>query len=116
MWGQYQALKQQHPDTIVFFRLGDFYEVFEEDAKLVARELQITLTSRPVDAGVRVPMAGVPHQSVDAALARLIARGHRVAMAEQLRSGAEAPKRPKNRTPKAADPPVVRSDPPAPSA
>ena len=81
---QYLALKKQHPDTILFFRLGDFYETFDEDAKLVARELQITLTSRPMAKGQRVPMAGVPHHSVDNYVARLIARGHKVAMAEQL--------------------------------
>src|SRR5581483_11549563 len=80
----YLALKKQHPDTILFFRLGDFYETFDEDAKLVASELQITLTSRPMAKGQRVPMAGVPHHSVDNYLARLIARGHKVAMAEQL--------------------------------
>ncbi|MBV9120468.1 MAG: DNA mismatch repair protein MutS [Chloroflexi bacterium] len=81
---QYLALKKQHPDTILFFRLGDFYETFDEDAQLVARELQITLTSRPMAKGQRVPMAGVPHHSVENYLARLIARGHKVAMAEQL--------------------------------
>src|SRR5712692_994692 len=81
---QYLALKKQHPETILFFRLGDFYETFDEDAKLVARELQITLTSRPMAQGQRVPMAGVPHHSVDNYIARLIARGHKVAMAEQL--------------------------------
>lgn len=81
---QYLALKRQHPDTILFFRLGDFYETFDEDAKLVARELQITLTSRPMAKGQRVPMAGVPHHSVDNYVARLIAHGHKVAMAEQL--------------------------------
>jgi DNA mismatch repair protein MutS len=81
---QYLSLKKQHPDTILFFRLGDFYETFDDDAKLVARELQITLTSRPMAKGQRVPMAGVPHHSVDNYIARLIARGHKVAMAEQL--------------------------------
>jgi DNA mismatch repair protein MutS len=81
---QYLALKKLHPDTILFFRLGDFYETFDDDAKLVASELQITLTSRPMAKGQRVPMAGVPHHSVENYLARLIARGHKVAMAEQL--------------------------------
>jgi DNA mismatch repair protein MutS len=81
---QYLALKKQHPETILFFRLGDFYETFDEDARLVARELQITLTSRPMAKGQRVPMAGVPHHSVDSYIARLIARGYKVAMAEQL--------------------------------
>ena len=74
------ALKKQHPDTILFFRLGDFYETFDEDAKLVARELQITLTSRPMAKGQRVPMAGVPHHSVDNYIARLIARHTRPAI------------------------------------
>ena len=81
---QYLNLKRQHPDTILFFRLGDFYETFDEDAKLVARELQITLTSRPMARGERVPMAGVPHHAVEHYLARLMAKGYRVAMAEQL--------------------------------
>src|SRR5439155_17677422 len=81
---QYLDLKQRYPEAILFFRLGDFYETFDEDAKLVARELQITLTSRPMAKGQRVPMAGVPHHSVDNYIARLIARGHKVAMAEQL--------------------------------
>ncbi|MGH2519968.1 MAG: DNA mismatch repair protein MutS, partial [Chloroflexota bacterium] len=81
---QYLSLKRKHPDSILFFRLGDFYETFDEDAKLVARELQITLTSRPMAHGERVPMAGVPHHAVEHYLARLMAKGHRVAMAEQL--------------------------------
>ena len=93
IWQQYQALKRQHPDTILFFRLGDFYETFGDDARLVARELQITLTSRPVARGERVAMAGVPHHSVDSSLARLLARGHRVALAEQLGTQPERPVR-----------------------
>jgi len=63
-------LKAQYPDTILFFRLGDFYETFDEDAKLAARELDITLTSRPVAKGVRIPMAGVPHHAVEGYIAR----------------------------------------------
>ncbi len=89
IWAQYQTLKEQHPDTVLFFRLGDFYEVFDDDARLVARELQITLTSRPVSAGVRAAMAGVPVHSVDSVVARLLARGHQVALAEQLDAVAE---------------------------
>jgi DNA mismatch repair protein MutS len=81
---QYLALKSQYPDTILFFRLGDFYETFDADAELIARELDIVLTSRPVGKGQRVPLAGVPHHSVDRYLAQLIERGYRVAVAEQL--------------------------------
>ncbi len=57
---QYLQLKAQHPDAILFFRLGDFYETFDQDAEIAARELDLILTSRPVAKGVRVPMAGVP--------------------------------------------------------
>src|SRR5919199_1380698 len=81
---QYLALKRQHPDAILFFRLGDFYETFDADAELVARVLRITLTSREVGKGQRVPLAGVPHHAVESYLARLVAAGYRVAICEQL--------------------------------
>ncbi len=81
---QYLALKNQYPDTILFFRLGDFYETFDADAETVARELDIMLTSRPVGKGQRVPLAGVPHHAVDRYLAQLIEKGFRVAVAEQM--------------------------------
>ncbi len=81
---QYLNLKAQYPDTILFFRLGDFYETFDEDAELAARELDLTLTSRPVAKGQRVPMAGVPHHAVEGYIARLIEKGYRVALAEQV--------------------------------
>ncbi len=81
---QYLALKAQYPDTILFFRLGDFYETFDADAELVAGELDIVLTSRPVAKGVRIPMAGVPHHAVEGYVARLIEKGYRVALAEQV--------------------------------
>ena len=81
---QYLDQKARHPDAILLFRLGDFYETFDEDAELVARELNITLTSKPMGAGVRVPLAGVPVVSVDQHLSRLIQLGHRVAICEQL--------------------------------
>ncbi|MFN8597643.1 MAG: DNA mismatch repair protein MutS [Anaerolineae bacterium] len=81
---QYLQVKSQYPDTILFFRLGDFYETFDADAELIARELDITLTSRPVGKGQRVPLAGVPYHAVDGYIARLIDRGYRVAIAEQL--------------------------------
>jgi DNA mismatch repair protein MutS len=81
---QYLELKRRYPDCILFFRLGDFFETFDADAELVARELDVVLTSRPVAKDVRVPMAGVPHHAADAYIARLIARGYRVAIADQI--------------------------------
>jgi DNA mismatch repair protein MutS len=81
---QYLEIKRRYPHAIVFFRLGDFYETFDEDAEVVARELEITLTSRPVSKGERVPLAGVPHHSLDSHLAKLISRGYKVAICEQV--------------------------------
>ena len=81
---QYLDLKAQYPDTILFFRLGDFYETFDEDAEIASQELDLILTSRPVSKDVRVPMAGVPHHAVDGYIARLIEKGFRVALAEQV--------------------------------
>jgi len=81
---QYLDIKRQHPQAILFFRLGDFYETFDADAELVARELDIVLTSRNVAKGVRVPMAGVPHHAAESYLAKLIERGHHVAICEQV--------------------------------
>ena len=80
---QYLEIKARYPHAILFFRMGDFYETFDEDAELVARELEITLTSRPVSKGERVPLAGVPHHALDSYLARLIAKGYKVAVCEQ---------------------------------
>jgi len=81
---QYLDVKGQYPEAIVFFRLGDFYESFDEDAEVVARELDIVLTSRNVAKGVRVPMAGVPHHALENYLSRLIEKGHHVAICEQV--------------------------------
>ena len=81
---QYLEQKARQPDAILFFRLGDFYETFDDDAKLVAAELGITLTSKPMGGGLRAPLAGVPVAHVESHLARLVARGHRVAICEQL--------------------------------
>jgi len=81
---QYLEIKRQYPDAIVFFRLGDFYETFDQDAEITARELDIVLTSRSVAKGVRVPMAGIPHHAVDNYLSRLIVGGHHVAICEQV--------------------------------
>ncbi len=81
---QYLEIKRQYPNAIVFFRLGDFYETFDEDAETAARELDIVLTSRSVAKGVRVPMAGIPHHAAENYLARLIERGYHVAICEQI--------------------------------
>jgi len=81
---QYLKIKQQYPEAIVFFRLGDFYETFDEDAKLASRELEIVLTSRNMGKGHRVPMAGIPYHALDNYLARLISRGYKVAICEQV--------------------------------
>ena len=85
MMRQYHDMKRQNPDTLLFFRLGDFYEMFYDDAVLASRELDITLTSRNTDSGGSpIPMCGVPHHSVQTYLGRLINRGHRVALCEQV--------------------------------
>ncbi|HSK08373.1 MAG TPA: DNA mismatch repair protein MutS, partial [Vicinamibacterales bacterium] len=82
---QYLDAKRQYPDAIVFFRMGDFYEMFYEDALVAARALELTLTSRAKDAsGGAIPMCGVPHHAVDGYLARLVNKGFRVAMCEQV--------------------------------
>src|SRR5258708_6045711 len=80
---QYRELKSQHPGTLLFFRLGDFYELFVEDAVIGARELQITLTARHKERGDPIPMCGVPHHSAANYIARLVRKGYRVAICEQ---------------------------------
>ncbi|MFC2063660.1 DNA mismatch repair protein MutS [Chloroflexota bacterium] len=81
---QYLKIKRDYPDAILFFRLGDFYETFDEDAEITARELDIVLTSRPVGKGVRAPLAGIPYHAVDNYLARLVNKGFHVAICEQV--------------------------------
>ncbi len=81
---QYNAVKQQVPQALLLFRLGDFYELFFEDAVVAARELEITLTSRNKEKGVAIPMCGVPYHSAEGYIARLIHKGYRVAICEQL--------------------------------
>ena len=81
---QYAAIKKDHPSALLFFRLGDFYELFFDDAILAARELQITLTSRNKEKGVAVPMCGVPYHAAEGYIAKLIRKGFKVAVCEQV--------------------------------
>lgn len=81
---QYLRIKRQYPQAIVLFRLGDFYETFDEDARITSRELEIVLTSREMGKGNKVPLAGIPYHALDSYLARLINRGYKVAICEQV--------------------------------
>ena len=81
---QYNAIKKQHPNILVLFRLGDFYELFYDDAVTASRELQITLTSRNREKGQPIPMCGVPYHAAESYIARLIRGGHKVAICEQM--------------------------------
>ncbi len=81
---QYLRIKRKYPQAIVLFRLGDFYETFDEDAKTTSRELEIVLTSREMGKGNKVPMAGIPYHAIDNYLAKLINRGYKVAICEQI--------------------------------
>jgi DNA mismatch repair protein MutS len=84
---QYLEIKQQYPDAILFFRLGDFYETFDDDAELISRELDIVLTSRNIAKGARIPMAGIPHHAAESYLSKLIEKGYHVAICEQIGDG-----------------------------
>ncbi|MCL2140069.1 MAG: DNA mismatch repair protein MutS [Dehalococcoidia bacterium] len=81
---QYLSIKKQYPNTILLFRLGDFYETFDEDAKVTAQELGLVLTSRSMGKNIQVPMAGIPFHALDDYLSKLIKAGHRVSICEQL--------------------------------
>src|SRR5277367_5731105 len=81
---QYNSIKEQVPKALLFFRLGDFYELFFEDAVVASRELQITLTSRNKEKGAAIPMCGVPYHSADNYIAKLIRKGFKVAICEQM--------------------------------
>ena len=84
MMRQYQTLKRAYPGALLMFRLGDFYELFGEDAEVASRVLGLTLTSRPVSKTRRIPMCGVPHHAVDGYIARLLEHGYRVAVCDQV--------------------------------
>ena len=90
MMRQYQELKARHPGALLMFRLGDFYELFFDDAVTAARELEIVLTSREIGKGRRVPMCGVPHHALSGYLARLVDRGYRVAICDQVEDARRA--------------------------
>ncbi|MGA7381100.1 MAG: DNA mismatch repair protein MutS, partial [Terriglobales bacterium] len=81
---QYAAIKKQHPTALLFFRLGDFYELFFDDAVMASRELQITLTSRNKEKGIAVPMCGVPYHAAEGYISKLIRKGFKVAICEQV--------------------------------
>src|SRR5579864_6101524 len=89
---QYAAIKKEHPSALLFFRLGDFYELFFDDALLAARELQITLTSRNKEKGVAVPMCGVPYHAAEGYISKLIRKGFKVAICEQMENAGLAKK------------------------
>lgn len=90
MMQQYTAIKRQYTDCLLFFRMGDFYEMFNEDAVIASRELEITLTARNKGTGDQTPMAGVPHHAVDTYISQLIKKGYRVAICDQLEEASEA--------------------------
>src|SRR5258705_7352865 len=89
MMRQYHAVKQETPDALLLFRLGDFYELFFEDAVTASRELQITLTARNKERGNPIPMCGVPYHAADGYIARLLRKGYKVAICNQM----EAPQK-----------------------
>lgn len=84
LWEQYQSVRNQYPDAILLFRVGDFYETFDDQAITVSRELEITLTRKLVGGGVEKKLAGIPYHALDSYLARLVSRGYKVAICEQL--------------------------------
>ena len=90
MMQQYFAIKEKHKDHILFFRLGDFYEMFYDDAVLASRELELTLTGRDCGQEERAPMCGVPFHACETYIARLIKKGYKVAICEQMENPADA--------------------------
>ena len=90
MMQQYLQIKEQNKDCILFFRLGDFYEMFFDDAKIASRELELTLTGRDCGQEERAPMCGVPFHSYESYVARLVARGYKVAICEQTEDPSQA--------------------------
>ncbi len=90
MMQQYLAVKEQYPGTLLFYRLGDFYEMFFDDAKIASKELELTLTGRDCGEAERAPMCGVPYHAADSYIAKLVAKGYKVAVCEQMEDPALA--------------------------
>lgn len=90
MMQQYMRIKEQYKDAILFFRLGDFYEMFYDDAKLVSSELDLTLTGKDCGQNERAPMCGIPYHSCDSYIARLVSKGYKIAMCDQVENPAQA--------------------------
>ncbi len=90
MFEQYLRIKDDHPDALLLYRMGDFYEMFFDDAETAARELQIALTCRNPNADLRVPMCGVPHHSVEGYISQLLEKGFKVALCDQIEDPREA--------------------------
>ena len=90
MMKQYKRIKNEYPDKILMFRLGDFYEMFFEDAQTVSRELDLTLTGRACGNGERAPMCGVPHHAVQTYITRLLKKGYKIAICEQMQDPSQA--------------------------
>ena len=88
----YLQMKDKYPDAILFYRLGDFYEMFFEDAEIVSRELELTLTGKDCNMEKRAPMCGIPYHAAKNYIAKLIANGHKVAICEQLTAPSENPR------------------------
>ena len=84
MMRHYIGVKSEHPDVIIFYRLGDFYEVFFEDAIITSRELELTLTGRAAGLDERVPMCGVPYHAVDIYIEKMVEKGYKIGICEQL--------------------------------
>ena len=87
---QYKEIKSQHQDSILFFRLGDFYEMFFEDAVKASKELGLTLTSRNKEKGQDIPLAGIPYHTASPYISKLISKGYKVAICEQTEDPKEA--------------------------
>lgn len=90
MFEQYMQVKAEHPDALLFFRMGDFFELFFEDAQVAARELQITLTTRNPNSENKIPMCGVPHHAVNGYLAQLLEKGYKIAVCDQIEDPRQA--------------------------
>src|SRR5882672_7323062 len=101
---QYNSIKEQVPNALLMFRLGDFYELFFEDAVTAARELEITLTARNKEKGNAIPMCGVPYHSAEGYIARLIGRGSRGAFCEQRGEASAGKKRVRGKVPRIVTP------------